>query len=116
MKRGDLVILIFLFILLFIGLFLYQAQANPPEPRTSYKFETYANGVVTLFFQHDGHKQRFMYQQLAPPQAATGCVSRYYQTYMELIAFDQSMPTWHIVDAQPFMRWDVKKQEYIRLD
>jgi len=116
MKRWTALFLWVAFFGFFFILFCPLAQANPPEPKTSYKFEAYANGAVILFFQVNGHKQRFIYQQLAPPQAATGCVSRYYGKHMELITFDLSMPTWYIVDAKPFMVWDVKKQEYIRLE
>jgi len=110
----------FLFVWVAIWGFLFVSfcpivHADPPEPDTNYKFEAHTNGTIILFFQRDGHKQRFMYQQVSPPQAATGCVSRYYGKYMELITFDLSMPTWYIVDAQPFMRWDVKKQEYVKL-
>jgi len=112
---GWVVWLIFLLVILYLAFLPYFAQANPPEPKTQYKFEAHQNGTIILFFQRDGYKQRFVYQQIAQPQAATGCVSRYYGKYMELITFDLSMPTWYIVDAEPFMRWDVKKQEYIRL-
>jgi len=102
----------------FLFVFFYDiAQADPPNPKTHYKFEAWPNGTIVLHFQMDGYKQKFMYQQLLPTQPANNCINKYYTAHMELITFSQStLPSWYIADLRPFMKWMPIEKEWVRLE
>jgi len=92
-------------------------RADPPSPKTHYKFEAWPNGTIVLHFQMDGYKQKFMYQQLLPTQPANNCINKYYTAHMELITFSQStLPSWYIADLTPFMKWMPIEKEWVRLE
>jgi len=110
--------LIILVVAIMLALFFCPkyVKADPPHPSKNHKFEAWANGTIILHFQQDGYRQKFMYQQLSPPEAATACINRYYDSRMELITFSQSLPVWYSVDIRPFMRWTPIKQEWVKFE
>ena len=109
------ILLVLATVLLLFSFFCPLAKADPPDPRTHYKWEAWPNGTVVLHFRKDGFESRYLYQLMVGPRAANGCMNRYYPTYFELITFDQSHPAWYTMHTKPIMRWDAKKEEYVKL-
>ena len=114
MRKWGWFLLLASWVLLSFSFFCPLAQADPPEPKTHYKFEAWPNGTIVLYFQEDGYRQKFMYQQLIPTQPATNCANKYFPSHMELITLTQ--PYWYIADLTPFMKWEPIEKEWVKIE
>lgn len=91
------------------------ASAEPPHPSKHYRWETYPNGNVILYFLENGQHVKYVYKMVHEVELATGCTHSYGDKDFQLITFDSSYPYWYTMSIKPIMRWDVNTKRFIKL-
>ena len=104
-------------LIIFLCVLVNPAQADPPHPKTHYKWEVWPNGNVILFFLRNGAYERYVYKMVHEVEPAVACSHKFDQAKneMKLITFDTSMPYWYTLSMEPILRWDVKQKKYIEM-
>jgi len=92
------------------------ASAEPPHPSKHYRWKTYPNGNVILYFLENGQHIKYVYKMVHEVEPATGCTHSYDDKEFRLITFDTIHPHWYTMSVKPIMRWDVKRKEFVRLE
>ena len=91
-------------------------EAQPPHPRTHYKWEAWPNGTVVLYYLNEGQYTRYVYQMTQKIMPATDCTHSYDQDTFRLITFDSSHPYFYTLRMAPTMIWEPNSKKYIKIE